>query len=199
MNDSTPNLLVILKELMYFRMEGYQNDSVAEGYQNGAVVVKCEYVYDQGKEVDKQNDKTFSDPYSDESSDKDGGNHPAKTMSSDIKTSKTSKKKKRRSYYDEDNYALPDPETDDDVKIRKLESKAKANKKQARNWRATSFVLIGLLFISATCIAYLVFENVKICGKTISTTLETLHINISYFYIFIILTKSNFIFQNRQS
>ena len=162
-------------------MQGYQNESVTEGYQNDEVVVKCEYVYDQDKDVDQQTDNIFSDPYSDESSDNDHGNPPAKTISSDIKTSKTSKKKKRRSHYDEDNYALPDPETDDQVKMRKLESKLKANEKQVRAWRATSFLLIGLLFISATCIAYLSFEIVNMNGKTISTTGEILHTYICKF------------------
>ena len=186
------NLLVLLKELLYFRMEGYQNDGVTEGYQNDEVVVKCEYVYDQGKESnkqndgvakgyqndeavmkceyvydqdkdsDKQNDNIFSDPYSNESSDKDDGNPSAKSISNDMKTSKTSKKKKRHSQYDEDNYALPDPESDDEVKIRKLESNAKANEKQVLAWRATSFLLIGLLFISAICIAYVAHENITL-------------------------------------
>ena len=137
--------------------------------------VKCEYVYDKNKGVDKQNDNIFSDPYSNESSDKDDGNTSARIISSDMKTSKISKKKKRNSQYDEDNYALPDPESEDEVKIRKLETNAKADKKQVLIWRATTFLLIGLLFISAICIAYLAFENANCRGKTISNTIEILH------------------------
>ena len=156
-------------------MEGYQNDAVAEGYQNDRLEIKCEYVYDQGKEFVNQNDRTFSSANSEKSSDKDDTNSSAEAVSSDMKTSKTSKKKKRYSQYDEDNYALPDPESDDEVKIRKLETNAKADKKQVLIWRATTFLLIGLLFISAICIAYLAFENANCRGKTISNTIEILH------------------------
>ena len=147
-------------------MECYQNDAVAEGYQNDRLEIKCEYVYDQGKDVVNQNDRTFSSANSEKSSDKDDTNSSAEAVSSDMKTSKTSKKKKRRSRYDEENYALPDPETDDQIKIRKLESKANVNQKQARVWRATSFLLTGLLLISATVIAYFIFEKINVKGNT---------------------------------
>ena len=147
-------------------MEGYQNDAVAEGYQNDGLDIKCEYVYDQGKEFVNQNDRTFSSANSEKSSDKDDTNSSAEAVSSDMKTSKTSKKKKRRSRYDEENYALPDPETDDQIKIRKLESNANVNQKQVRVWRATSFLLTGLLLISATVIAYFIFEKINVKGNT---------------------------------
>ena len=157
-------------------MECYQNDAVAEGYQNDRLEIKCEYVYDQGKDVVNQNDRTFSSANSEKSSDKDDTNSSAEAVSSDMKTSKTSKKKKRRSRYDEENYALPDPETDDQIKIRKLESNANVNQKQVRVWRATSFLLTGLLLISATVIVYCIFEKINVKGKTTSTTVKNLHV-----------------------
>ena len=156
-------------------MECYQNDAVAEGYQNDGLEIKCEYVYDQGKDVVNQNDRTFSSANSEKSSDKDDTNSSAKAVSSDMKTSKTSKKKKRRSRYDEENYALPDPETDDQIKIRKLESKANVNQKQVRVWRATSFLLTGLLLISAAVIAYFIFAKINVKGNTTSITVTNLH------------------------
>ena len=153
----------------------YQNDWVAEYHQTDDKVVNCRYVYGQDPDDAEQNDTILSYPYSEESSDIDEGSRWQDDVSNSINTFQTSKKKKRRSRYryDEDNYALPDPETVDEVKIRTLEPKAKANKRQVGVWRATSFLLIGLLLISVTGNAYLVFEKVDVKGRVINANVTS--------------------------
>ena len=151
-------------------MEIYQNYWVAEYYQNDDKVVHCKYLYDQDTNFAKQNDTIFY-PYGEESSDKDKGSPWQEDDLSSINTFKISKKEKRRSRYDD---ALPNPAMFDEVKIRRLESKAKINERQVGVWRATSFLSIGLLLISVTGIAYLFFEKVDVKGKTIN-------INVKYY------------------
>ena len=166
----TPVLHPIVWQLFHFRMVIYQNDWVAEYHQTGDKVVNCKKcVYDQDTDAIKQNilDTIFSYPYSEERSDIDEETPWQEDIFSSINTFKKSKNKKRRSRYDEDNYLLPDPETADDVKIGTLERNAKANQRQVGVWRAASFLLIGLLLISVTGIAYLFFEKVNAKGTTI--------------------------------
>ena len=63
----------------------------------------------------------------------------------------------------------------DEVKIRRLESKAKTNERQAGIWMATSFLSIRLLLNSVTGITYSFFEKVDVKSKTIN-----INVNIIY-------------------
>ena len=133
--------------------------------QNKDGDIQCEYVYDQDKSMPQQDASIFSGEYSDEDSDVDDKDIQLKPNASNNKIAKTSKKK-RTSRYDENLYALPDNDHDDESEMRSLKSKLKSNetqlttyKTQLATWKVASFVLIFALLISVGSISYLTVEK----------------------------------------
>ena len=62
-------------------------------------------------------------------------------------------------------YAMPDPESPEETKIRTLESKAKINKKKMVTWRTISMVFLGILFLSLAANVYQAVKKVAPRGK----------------------------------
>ena len=138
-------------------------------------VIQCEYVYDDTKNLPQQKSRTFSEPYNKDNSNSNDREPPANKNLSDNKSSKRTKPKRRNSRYDEDNYALPDSESDGEVrirkvdeKIRKIEDKMIVQGRQIFIWRLTSIAVILLLSGILAANLYLKFETMDTTGKTIS-------------------------------
>ena len=138
-------------------------------------VIQCEYVlYDDVTDLPQEKNRISSEPYNNDNSDSDDGDVQANQKISDIKFSKRSKQKCRQSRYDEDNYALPDPESDEkarnrkvDEQFKKVEDKIIALGRQLFIWRLTSIVVLILLSV-------IVASNLSLNVKTIKTTGETI-------------------------
>ena len=138
-------------------------------------VIQCEYVYDDTKNLPQQKSRTFSEPYNKDNSNSNDRDPPENKNLSDNKSSKRTKPKRRNSRYDEDNYALPDSESDGEVrirkvdgKIRKIEDKMVLQGRQIFIWKLTSIVVIILLSGILAANLYLKFETMDTTGKTIS-------------------------------
>ena len=137
--------------------------------------IQCEYVYEMDKEM-PQKETTISDgEYSDGDSDNNCSEVRVKSIATSNEKLKSSKKK-RRSKYDEDNYAMPD--SDEESEIRSLKSRLETKdaqlvlkNKKLRGWKITSFVLIFLLVISVAGIGYLTVEKTNSKGIRIFTIL----------------------------
>ena len=138
-------------------------------------VIQCEYVlYDDVTDLPQEKNRISSEPYNNDNSDSDDGDVLANQKISDIKISKRSKQKCRQSRYDEDNYALPDPESDEEVRRRKVDEQFKkvedkmiALGRQLFIWRLTSIVVMVLLSV-------IVGSNLSLNIKTMKTTGETI-------------------------
>ena len=134
--------------------------------------IKCEYVYDKDDNIVPPKESLItSDLYAnqiiiDQKSDKDKNDTLVQVNSSDGKTPKTSTRKRRTSRYDEELYALPDPETEEEVKIRKFEAQLRGKEKQLVGWKTTSVVLSVILLFSITANVYFVVEKVNGKGNT---------------------------------
>ena len=142
-------------------------------------VIQCEYVYDDTKNLPQQNSRTFSEPYNKDNSNSNDRDPPENKNLSDNKSSKRTKPKRRNSRYDEDNYALPDSESDGEVrirkvdgKIRKIEDKMVLQGRQIFIWRLTSIAVILLLSGILAANLYLKFEAMETTGKTIRIRLK---------------------------
>ena len=138
-------------------------------------VIQCEYVYDETKNLPQQKSRTFSEPYNKDNSNSNDRDPPENKNLSDNKSSKRTKPKRRNSRYDEDNYALPDSESDGEVrirkvdgKIRKIEDKMIVQGRQIFIWRLTSIAVILLLSGILAANLYLKFEAMETTGKIIS-------------------------------
>ena len=135
--------------------------------------IQCEYGYDKVDNADLQKEATISsDLYTnqiiiDEKSDNDKIDTPVEVNPSNGKTKKTATRKRRTSRYYEELYALPDPETEEEVKIRRVEAQLRGKEKQLVGWKTTSAVLSVILFISITTNVYLVVEKFNGKGETI--------------------------------
>ena len=141
------------------------------------VAIPCEYVFEQEKNATRQEDSILGDPYDDESSDEADKDPSTQNNRRHNNISKTSKK--RRSRYDEDMYALPDPESIGDAKIRTLQFEAKKNKKKMIAWRKTSIFMIGIILMSLGGNIYLAVDKFGHGDKTIAKNLKI--IPISYY------------------
>ena len=138
-------------------------------------VIQCEYVlYDDVTDLPQEKNRISSEPYNNDNSDGDDRDVQANQKISDIKISKRSKQKCRQSRYDEDNYALPDPESDEEVRRRKVDEQFKkvedkmiALGRQLFIWRLTSIVVMVLLSV-------IVGSNLSLNIKTMKTTGETI-------------------------
>ena len=138
-------------------------------------VIQCEYVlYDDVNDLPQEKCHISSKPYNNDNSDSNDGDAQANKKNSDIKISKRSKPKCRQSRYDEDNYALPDPESDEearnrkvDEQFKKVEDKMIALGRQLFIWRLTSIVVLMLLSV-------IVASNLSLNVKTMKTTGETI-------------------------
>ena len=138
-------------------------------------VIQCEYVlYDDVNDLPQEKSHISSKPYNNDNSDSNDGDAQANKKNSDIKISKRSKPKCRQSRYDEDNYALPDPESDEearnrkvDEQFKKVEDKIIALGRQLFIWRLTSIVVLILLSV-------IVASNLSLNVKTMKTTGETI-------------------------
>ena len=134
--------------------------------------IKCEYVYDKDDNIVPQKEAfVTSELYTnqiiiDEKLEKEKNDTPVEPDSSNNKTPKTSTRKKRTSRYDEDLYALPHPETEEEVKIRRFEAQLRGKEKQLVGWKTTSALLSLILLISITANVYFVVEKVNGQGKT---------------------------------
>ena len=142
-------------------------------------VIECEYVYDETKNSPQQNSRKFSEPYNKDNSNGNDRDPTANKNLSDNKRSKRTKPKRQNSRYDEENYALPDSESDGEVrirkvdgKIRKIEDKMIIQGRQIFIWRLTSIVVIILLSGILAANLYLKFETMETTGKTISIRLK---------------------------
>ena len=140
-------------------------------------VIQCEYVlYDDVTDLPQEKRRISSESDINDNSDSDDGDVQANQKISDIKISKRSKQKCRQSRYDEDNYALPDPESDEEVRRRKVDEQFKkvedkmiALGRQLFIWRLTSIVVMVLLSV-------IVASNLSLNIKTMKTTGETIRI-----------------------
>ena len=136
-------------------------------------VIQCEYVlYDDVNDLPQEKSHISSKPYNNDNSDSNDGDAQANKINSDIKISKRSKPKCRQSRYDEDNYALPDSESDGEVrirkvdgKIRKIEDKMIVQGRQIFIWRLTSIAVIILLSGILAANLYLKFEAMETTGN----------------------------------
>ena len=142
-------------------------------------VIPLEYVYDEKKDSRVRGDNIFSEPYYKDDSDSNDGDPQSNTNLPSNQRSKRSKPNRRKSQYDEDNYALPDCESDGEGRsmkvveqIRKVEEKVRAQGKHILIWRVTFIVLIILLLVMVVTNFSLDFKTVDMRGKTISSTLE---------------------------
>ena len=141
-------------------------------------VIQCEYVlYDDVTDLPQEKSRISSEPHNNDNSDSDDGNVQANQKISDIKISKRSKPKCRQSRYDEDNYALPDPESDEEARSRKVDEQFKkvedkmiALGRQLFIWRLTSIVVLILLSV-------IVASNLSLNVKTMKTTGKTMRIS----------------------
>ena len=141
-------------------------------------VIQCEYVlYDDVNDLPQEKSHISSKPYNNDNSDSNDGDAQANKKNSDIKISKRSKPKCRQSRYDEDNYALPDPESDEearnrkvDEQFKKVEDKMIALGRQLFIWRLTSIVVLILLSV-------IVASNLSLNVKTMKTTGKTIRIS----------------------
>ena len=141
-------------------------------------VIQCEYVlYDDVNDLPQEKSHISSKPYNNDNSDSNDGDAQANKINSDIKISKRSKPKCRQSRYDEDNYALPDPESDEearnrkvDEQFKKVEDKMIALGRQLFIWRLTSIVVLILLSV-------IVASNLSLNVKTMKTTGKTIRIS----------------------
>ena len=141
-------------------------------------VIQCEYVlYDDVNDLPQEKSHISSKPYNNDNSDSNDGDAQANKKNSDIKISKRSKPKCRQSRYDEDNYALPDPESDEkarnrkvDEQFKKVEDKIIALGRQLFIWRLTSIVVLILL-------SAIVASNLSLNVKTMKTTGKTIRIS----------------------
>ena len=137
---------------------------------------KVENVYNEKKDLPLQEDSLFSEPYYKDSSDSNDRNPPSNTNLSDNENSKRSKPKRQKSRYDEDNYALPDPEPEGEVKLRKvddqfgkLEEKLRAQGRQIATLRVVSISLFIILSVIVAANLYMNIKTGYITGKTINT------------------------------
>ena len=135
-------------------------------------VIQCEYVYDDTKNLPQQKSRTFSEPYNKDNSNSNDRDPPENKNLSDNKSSKRTKPKRRNSRYDEDNYALPDSESDGEVRVRKVDGKIRKIEDnvivQGRKifiWRITSFAVILLLSGVLAANLYLKFEAMETTGN----------------------------------
>ena len=142
-------------------------------------VIPLEYVYDEKKDSRVRGDNIFSEPYYKDDSDSNDGDPQSNTNLPSNQRSKRSKPNRRKSQYDEDNYALPDCESDGEGRsmkvveeIRKVEEKVRAQGNHILIWRVTFIVLIMLLLVMVVTNFSLDFKTVDMRGKTISSTLE---------------------------
>ena len=141
-------------------------------------VIQCEYVlYDDVNDLPQEKSHISSKPYNNDNSDSNDGDAQANKKNSDIKISKRSKPKCRQSRYDEDNYALPDPESDEEARSRKVDEQFKkvedkiiALGRQLFIWRLTSIVVLILLSV-------IVASNLSLNVKTMKTTGKTIRIS----------------------
>ena len=141
-------------------------------------VIQCEYVlYDDVNDLPQEKSHISSKPYNNDNSDSNDGDAQANKKNSDIKISKRSKPKCRQSRYDEDNYALPDPESDEEARSRKVDEQFKkvedkmiALGRQLFIWRLTSIVVLILL-------SAIVASNLSLNVKTMKTTGKTIRIS----------------------
>ena len=141
-------------------------------------VIQCEYVlYDDVNDLPQEKSRVSSESYNNDNSDSNDGDAQANKINSDIKISKRSKPKCRQSRYDEDNYALPDPESDEkarnrkvDEQFKKVEDKIIALGRQLFIWRLTSIVVLILLSV-------IVASNLSLNVKTMKTTGKTMRIS----------------------
>lgn len=132
--------------------------------------IQCEYVYEKDKETPQNETSIFDGEYSDGDSDKNGSDLRVKSVATSSEKLKSSKKK-RRSRYDEDNYAMPDSDEESEIGSLKLRLKTKEAQlalkdKKLSAWKITSFVSIFVLVISLAGIVYLMVEKTNSKGET---------------------------------
>ena len=133
--------------------------------------IQCEYAYEKDKEMPQKETTIFDGEYSDGDSDNNSSELRVKSIATSNEKLKSSKKK-RRSKYDEDDYALPDSDEESEIRSLKLRLETKdaqlsLNNKKLRGWKITSFLLIFVLVISVAGNAYLTVENTNLKGKII--------------------------------
>ena len=127
---------------------------------NKSEYVPSEYVYDEEKKT-AVNQNILEDPYDDSSSENENVDPPS-IRSTTTSQSQTGKSKKRRSRYDEDNYALPDNEEDEKTRPPPSIASQRSNagmKSKLSLWRSgCCFVSVLLLLSMAGNIVFL-FQN----------------------------------------
>ena len=138
---------------------------MAENQQDDAI--ECEYVYKESKDVPQQEATILGDPYDDESSDNDEAVGPsvATPTSSNEKSRRPAKTRRQRSRYDEEMYALPHPETDQEIRVRKLEEKMRAQEKLIFASKVAATVFLCMLLASVTANIYVLVKTVNAKGK----------------------------------
>ena len=148
----------------YFRMAENQKDDAIE----------CEYVYQESKDVPHQEELIFEDPYEDDSSDNDDAGAPsvATPSASNEKSRRPAKTRRQRSRYDEDMYALPHPESEEEIRVRKQEEKMRAQEKLIFATRVTAAVLVCMLLVSVTANIYCLIKTVNERGKKININIQ---------------------------
>ena len=143
-------------------------------------VIQLEYVYDEKKDLRLQEGSIFSEPYYKDDSDSNDGDPTSNTsLSTNVRSQSKPNRNRRKSQYDEDNYALPDCESDGEVRnikvdeqFSKFEEKLRTQGRQILIWRVTFIALIMLLSVMVAANFYLNVRTVETRGKTIRSTLQ---------------------------
>ena len=138
---------------------------MAENQQDDTI--KFEYVYQESKKAPHQEATIFEGPYEDEKSDDEDAEAPsaATPSSSNEKSRRPAEARTPRSRYDQEMYALQHPETEEEMWIRKLEEKMRAQERLVFATWVTSAVLVCMLLVSATANIYCLIKTVNARGK----------------------------------
>ena len=129
--------------------------------------IECEYVYQDSKNAPHQEATIFVNPNEDESPDNEDAEGPsvAKPSSSNEKSRRPAEARTQRSRNDQEMYALQHPETEEEMWIRMLEEKMRAQEKLVFATWVTSAVLVCMLLVSATANIYCLIKTVNARGK----------------------------------
>ena len=136
------------RHLKYFRMAD----------NNKGEDVPCVYVYEEEKSI-----KSSSIYQNDDISLEVIGRSAPPTMNKSTRQAQTKKSEKRRSRYDENHYALPDNDDNDQSEypesVSEIEPDSKTKSMVPSFWRTACGLLLGLMLLSVTANIVQMFNN----------------------------------------
>ena len=135
-------------------------------------VIQCEYVYDQNEGDDQQQSSMFTGKHYENIDDDPQVESPP----ANAENPRPPKGKKRNSRYDENMYALPDSDEEEELSSVKFKLKAReallvTKEKQLFNWRTVACVSICMLLISGAGNAYFAVRQIDSSGKPVNQIL----------------------------